>query len=45
MYVATSNYVHKAVCKVEAHSFGIICGSRETYFIGKCSLVIIMHYE
>ena len=31
------------VCKIKAHSFGIICGSRETYFKGKCSIMIKIH--
>ena len=33
------------LCKVEADSSDIICGSRETYLKGKCSLVINIHHE
>ena len=39
------NCVHQDVCKVKAHSSDIICGSRETYFKGKCSLMINIHHE
>ena len=45
MEVNASNYVHQAVCKVEAHSSSFICESRETYFKGKCSLMINIHHE
>ena len=40
MQVNVCNYVHRTVCKVELHSSGIKCGTRETYFKGKCSLMI-----
>ena len=43
--VNTSNYVHQDVCKVKAHSSGIICGTIETYFKVKCILMINMHHE
>ena len=33
------------MCKVKAHSSGIICGGRETYFKGKCSHMINIHHE
>ena len=39
------NYVHQVLCKVEAQSSGIICGSREIYFKGKCSLKISIRHE
>ena len=40
MQVNASNYVYQAVYKVEAHSSGITCVSKETYFKGKCSFMI-----
>ena len=43
--VNASNYVHQDVCKVKAHSSGIICGSIETYFKVKCILMIKIHHE
>ena len=33
------------MCKVKAHSSGIICRSRKTSFKGKCSLMINIHHE
>ena len=43
MLVNTSTYFHQDVCKIKAHLFHIICGSRETYFKGKCSIMIKIH--
>ena len=33
------------MCKVKAHSSGIICRSRKNSFKGKCSLMINIHHE